>query len=333
MQKKILSLLKENSISYVTKGKNVGRKCLASINCPFCNDDEGYHLGILEGKRGYFFTCWRNQSHSGTLPALFSRLLNVSTIDAKKLLEAETYTIDDNLLDNLTKIWYTKPKLEEPKPIAYMEFPPTFRDLSDINAVSSPFLRYLFHRGFENPSWVVGMYNLKFSISSTDGWGNRIIFPFYLNGKLVTWVGRSIDPLSPLRYKNLSKEESILHPKACLFDYDTWDFPYDRRILYITEGLFDAIKIKFYSDVYVHTTALLTTSITDEQVALLYNKAHLFRKIIILLDKGAEAQALTLLDRLSFLPHVKIQRIPDNYPDDPGDMTKEEVRKLTSMEL
>jgi len=339
MEKKILQILKDNTIPYTLKGKNVGRKAIAAINCPFCKDDDGYHLGILKGKTNYYFTCWRNHSHSGTLPALLSYLLNISLLEARDLLDENIFLEDTNLLDKIEKMCYTKSidNIEEHKGVDSLDFLPTFRRFSDSDISAAPCYNYLLQRGFDVKD-LANTYELRYSISN-DGWNNRIIIPFFLNGKLVTWIGRSIDPLSTLRYKNLHKEESVIHPKACLFDYDSIAAPHFAAlqkgpILYITEGVFDAMKLYQYANSNrIFTTAIMTTSISNEQIAFLYNIAHFYEKILILLDKGAESQAISLADKLSFLPNIGLRFLPDGYPDDPGDMRPDQVQEFTRKEL
>lgn len=340
MDDRIQRILIENDIPHILQGKNIGRKAIAGINCPFCRDDVGFHLGILRGKKGYYFTCWKNHSHQGTLPALFSHLLNISLLDAKRLLNEETSIISENFLDNVMKMCYNKGESKETvKGVDTLKFLPTFRRLEGrlTDLPDALFYQYLINRGFPHPESTGLLYNLRYSISTNDGWGMRIIVPFFMNGELVSWIGRTIDPLQPLRYKNLKKEESVRHPKLCLFKYDTISSKqreYNSPILYITEGVFDAMKIEAYSSgVEVFATAIMTTSMTEEQIALLYDVAHYYRKIIILLDKGAEAQALSLADTLSFLSNIHVRFLPDSYPDDPGDMTKEQVIHLTYKEL
>ena len=280
-----------------------------------------------------------DHSHSSPLPALLSYLLNISILEARDLLDENIFIDDTNLLDKIEKMCYTKGiNIEEHKGVDSLEFLPTFRRFHEGDIVASPFWNYLNQRGFDDVEQLSNTYELRYSISA-DGWGSRIIIPFYVNGELVSWIGRSIDPLTTLRYKNLHKEESVIHPKACLFDYDGISSPNfaaisEGAILYITEGVFDAMKLYMYAESYLmYTTAIMTTSISNEQIAMLYNIAHLYKKILILLDKGAESQAISLADKLSFLPNIGLRFLPDGYPDDPGDMTVDQVREFTRKEL
>lgn len=340
MDDRIQRILIENNIPHILQGKNIGKRAVAGINCPFCRDDVGFHLGILRGKKGYYFTCWKNSKHTGTLPALFSHLLNISLLDAKRLLNEETSIISENFLDNVMKMCYNKGESKaKVTGVDTLDFLPTFRRLDGnyTDMPAAPFYQYLIERGFLHPASIGLLYTLRYSISTSDGWGMRIIVPFFINKKLQSWIGRTIDPLQSLRYKNLKKEESVRHPKLCLFNYDTLaskQREYNNPILYITEGVFDAIKIEAYSSgLEVFATAIMTTSMTEEQIALLYDVAHYYRKIVILLDKGAEAQALSLADTLSFLSNIHVRFLPDSYPDDPGDMTPDQVEHLTNKEL
>jgi len=319
MKDKIIKLLEEYGIDYATAGKNISKEAVAGINCPFCEDDEGKHLGIMEK----YYSCWRNPSHKGNIPYLFSKLLGVSITEAKLLFE-KNYVEDDFLLDNYQKIWYNiGTNLEEVKLgcVQKLELDSKFK-MVDQSIMGRIFWNYLKGRGFDNIQRLVQKYDIHYCIRGD--WAYRVIFPLYMEGKLMSWIGRSVDKNVYLRYMDLSKEESVRHPKFCLYNYDNL---LGGRRLYITEGIMDALKLDFYGAKDVNATAIFTTSMRDEQVALLMKKAMLYDRVILMLDKETEIQAMSLLDKLSFIKNVSWCATPFGRKD-AGELTKEEVERI-----
>jgi hypothetical protein len=319
MRDKILKLLDDYGIEYATAGKNIGKDAIAGINCPFCGDDEGRHLGIMEK----YYTCWRNPSHRGTIPYLFSKLLDISFSEAKFLFE-KNYVEDDFFLDKGDNLWYNISRnCEEVKMggVQSLELDKTFKPL-DQSLMGKIFCNYLMLRGFDNIPEMTAKYDLRYCIRGD--WAYRIIFPIYMEGKLMSWIGRSVDKKVQLRYMDLSKEESARHPKFCLYNYDNL---VGGKMLYVTEGVMDAIKLDFYGNPNVHATSIFTTSMRDEQIALLMEKSMLYDKICIMLDKETEIQVMTLLDKLSFIKNLSWVSTPFGAKD-PGELTKEQIERI-----
>lgn len=323
LKNKVLKLLRDGGLDYAVVGKNISNKVIAGIQCPFCGNDEGYHLGLFES--GIYY-CWKDSTHKGNLAYLLSRLLNLSLSEVKREIEDNNVVSDENLLDKIDKIWYTMPmKDERLGGVKNLLFHPDFRRLTQAGA--RPFIYYLSKRGYKDYVALAERYQLYFcpSWSSSNSWRNRLIFPFFMNNKLLTWVGRDVTGISKLRYKNLSIEESVVAPKFALWNYNT--LKYGGKTLYIVEGLFDAMKIDFYTDKDVTATPILTTSIHEEQVKLLSKIEDRFSEVVITLDHNAEKQALKLADELSFFKKVSVKFLPDKIKD-PGDMTEEEIKNF-----
>ena len=66
----IVEILKAYNIPYALTGKNVSKGYIG-LNCPFCDDDDNFHLGINPEKN--FFACWRNNEHRGNIVKLFMK--------------------------------------------------------------------------------------------------------------------------------------------------------------------------------------------------------------------------------------------------------------------
>ena len=308
MLTKIEEILKEYNIDYVTGGKNVSKNNIG-INCPFCGDDDSYHLGIFPSGAYY---CWREPSHKGYITSLLSYLLNISLKDAQLLVGKKPSPYKEEVR---TTICGGK---------EFIELPENFRKIEN-NMVTGVFYKYLTGRGFDRVEELIERYNIKCCISGK--WIDRVIIPLYMNRKLMSWVGRSVLPNAFMRYRDLEVLDSVRHPKYCLFDYDAL-LGGDR--LYVFEGMFDAMKLYWNSSDGISSTCLFTLNITDEQVKLLLRVSEKYRKVILLLDQGAELQAMKLLSKLSFLPNLSVQFIPDEFKNgkDVGDMNKDEIQKL-----
>jgi len=314
-RKIVYDILDNNGILYKTSGKNIGTKALAGLNCPFCGDDNGYHLGILDFKGTYFYKCWKNSSHTGSLPYLFSKLLNKSQEECRILL-----TFDDN---NVILFQDEEQVIEERilGGVDDLQFNEEFKNITNIGVYSN-FYNYLFNRGYTDIEKLCNRYQLKCTVIGE--WAYRIIIPIFYEGKLVSWTGRSILKNPYLRYKDLSISQSVRHIKFNLLDYDyLLNNPTEK--LYITEGAFDSFKIASYS--INNATSIFTTSMQIEQTEQLYTLSERYNKLYLLLDKDTESQGLQLMSKLSFIKNLKLQYLPDGVKD-PGELTKEQVLNL-----
>ena len=117
----------------------------------------------------------------------------------------------------------------------------------------------------------------------TGKWKYRIIIPLIINGKIVSWTGRSI--LSPAkqkelnipRYKNLSIEDSVIDPKSILYNLDNCK----KEIGVLTEGAFDVMRMG--DDFFCS----FGTELTQSQIGMIKDR---FKKVFIMFDNEKEAQ-------------------------------------------
>ena len=184
------------------------------------------------------------------------------------------------------------------------------------------FVEYLEGRGFDNIDSLVSIYDIHQCL--VDDWKWRLIFPVYFKEKLVTWVGRSIGISPYLPYMDLSIEESVIHSKYCLYNYDNLK---GGEALFVTEGIFDALKIDYYSPKDVNATCLFTKTMRKEQEYLLYGLSNYYDSIYILLDSDAKIEALKIVKDLSYIHNVKLSLLPDGVKD-PGCFNKYEVNRF-----
>jgi len=309
--KKIKEILKQHNIDFVETGKNVAKGNLG-LNCPFCgSEDSSYHLNINNNGR-YF--CWRDGSHKGTIHYLLGHILNISIDEAKRLLGNQ----------------HTSPSVEE-NIIKYggktsIQLPENFRVVEN-NIITKAFYNYLKNRGFDRIPELVERYNIKCCISGK--WADRVIFPIYMNYELMSWIGRDIREKAYLRYRDLEIDESVKHPKYCLFDYDNL---LGGERLYVLEGVFDALKMNWYTSEHISSTCLFTLNVTDEQIKLLLRVSDLYEEIIILLDEGAERQSMKLSASLSFIKNLSTKFVPKGIKD-VGEMTPSQIKNFIRGDL
>jgi hypothetical protein len=318
----IESFLKENSIKYYTSGKDVARGNI-NIKCPFCGDaDKSWHMGI--NLKNNVYGCWKNTSHRGKdISYLISKLLNCSLEKARNIVYDNKVIIDNKVsLDTILRQRLFKTSFStvtESKLIVECNLS-EFDTFKTINT-NSVYYRYLESRGFDNIPLLIDKYDLKFSLSGD--FKNRIIFPVYINGRLVTWQGRDVTGKSYLKYKDLSKEKSVRYLKQCIYNFDGLK----GEILYICEGVFDALKIDFYTPSYISATCVFTKSATQDQYILLRKVINNFKEIRIIFDRGTLKESNSIKNELlPFHKNIKIINLPLDIKD-AGDMSKEQIKK------
>lgn len=311
MKDRIIAFLTSNNIPFKTAGDNVSKNSVA-IKCPLCGEADLKEHCNINFKNGYFF-CWRDRSHKGS----FSRLVKIIT---GKWGEVSTVVDDTKLLKLLVK---NKEEKQQKKNLS-LDFTRSLNDFSKSSLFNTHLIR---SRGFaENEiKDLVDIYNLRGT--NCGKWSWRIIFPLTLGGDLISYLGRSINE-STLPYLELSVELSIIPPKEFVFNFDSLSMT-GGKCLFITEGVFDALKVDFYSPEYIRSTSLFTKNLKSKnQMILLSSLATKFDMFCILLDRDAFSNAFSLQQELSILniPTV-ICRLPDGVSD-PGELSREGVDNL-----
>lgn len=329
----IEELYLKRGVDFITRGTNV-KKGEINISCPFCNassnPDPSYHLGVAP-ETGYW-SCWRNRKHRGKkLHRLLMKLLRISYKEACDILgekidwirEGSFEIFEDNFdINNL----FGEQDVEE---IGDLEFDKDFRRFGNYMS-ERPFLRYLekgrgFHR--THVMEVIEAYDFYFCISGK--WQDRLILPVRLDGKLMTWTGRHLQPNAELRYRSLSeKEGALMSIKDLVFNYDEL-VNSGGKTLFVCEGPFDAIKLDFYArDLDCRSTALFSKALRLPQSYLLSDLSNVFDKIVILLD-AEELEATLMSDAtLAFLhDQVDLGELPAGFHD-PGELTSTAVYQL-----
>lgn len=222
---------------YVQLPSNVNSKGWYSVKCEVCHDykvrggfnikDEGvvYHCFNCSTKASYF--------NNGTI-----------TDDMKTVLQAFNIPYEEIqrlILNSLGKQKAKRPTItvDTNNPIIEIPLPNHFykiiMDGSDIE--SNIALDYLKTRGIENDN--------NFFLSKSNKtkeeikWNNRLIIPYYREGKLIFYQGRSFGSSKKDRYINsITSGDSVN-----LYGYELIR-EFTDEPLFITEGFFDSYHIK-----------------------------------------------------------------------------------------
>ena len=325
----IEKFLQSANIPIRHSGENT-QKGNINICCPFClksgRGDINFHMGIVvEGPDKGTYGCWRNTAHRGRkIEKIVKLLLNCSFEEAYKIVHG-TVLIDltegENLLDTFNKIFDNDNEAESETVIPTKEllFPSEFIEIRN-TGVTKKFYDYLSSRGFDDVDKLIKKYSLFCALNGE--YGNRIIFPIFYEGELVTWTSRSILPNDKLRYKDLSVDKSLIQIKQLLYNYDNLIEGGDS--LFITEGIFDCIKLDYYFSTGNRATCISTKSMTGNQEYQIRELSKVFNKIIIFMDNDAKSASMEISSRFCTLPNVSFRFLPDGVKD-PGEFTKEEI--------
>lgn len=183
--------------------------------------------------------------------------------------------------------------------------------------------QYLKTRNF-NPAELHKKYKLVGG-GITGPWKYRIIIPLILDGQIVSWTGRSIlskqqqEKLKIPRYKNLSIEQSVIDPKAVLYNLDNCK----KKTAVLTEGAFDVMRLG--DDFFCS----FGTELTQSQIAMIKDR---FEKIYIMFDNEEKAQMKARKFGLQISSIGVEVEIVDAYSDfnknDGGELNEQEVNTI-----
>jgi hypothetical protein len=324
-----VGFFEQRGIEYVTAGPNVGRGEVG-IQCPFCGSaDRSQHMSVnLEG-RGW--VCRRNRSeHRGRgAPGLIRALLGCSYAEARAIAGEAPLPSAGGALAEIEMLM--APALEA-KPARVVEL----CELSEFRPFAGkpsalPFARYMSGRGFGLKFLRRASERMGLRYCTRGPFAGRVVFLVHMRGKLVNWTGRTTSPRARLRYKALSADPEVasrdglppalLSIEQCLLWYD--DLLEGGDLLEVVEGPMDALKLRLLGR---RATCLFTNTPSSHQVNLLREVAPLFRRRVLLLDRGAEANALRAAQDMSSLG-FSASWLPAGV-DDPGELTRALLDKI-----
>lgn len=268
-----------------------------NIACPFC-DDKTFNGGF--NNAGDYYHCWKCGGHN--FKQALARAVNIPFNEVDVLIGQ--YAGRNSLLNKLNKKQAKAIQLTLPT----NTFTPAER-------------KYLKQRNF-SPKLLHEKYKIVGG-GITGAWKYRIIIPLILDGKIVSWTGRSIlskqkiNELKIPRYKNLSIEQSVIDPKSILYNLDNCI----SQTAVLTEGAFDVMRL---GDGFFCSFG---TELTQAQIIEIKNR---FSKVFIMFDNEVEAQIKARKFGLQIASMGVDVEIVDAYGDfnknDGGELTESEVQ-------
>lgn len=325
-----IKILMQARVEWTDHGHNV-KKGNINIHCPFCweNASSGFHMGI--NPESGMYGCWRNSSHRGRSPhRLLMKLLRLNKDRVAALLgEAEEPDLDSwQELVSGSLFASEADSLEDEQRQLYL--PEEFKPVKPFGE-SSDYFNYIESRGFprKDVRKVISAFNLHYCDEWNDdpkkNWCYRIITPVTLYGELVTWGSRSIRPSEKLRYKSLSKEDSLVPVKNCIYNFDA--ALEGGRVLLMVEGQVDVWKLDFYGKEFgIRAVGLFSKALVPEQEYLLAELFPNFRHHFVLLDAGEEVDAWLMSRSLSSLHNIKSLSFTE--AEDPGAARPDQLRNF-----
>jgi len=284
--------LEARNIEFWTEGKNVKRGWI-NIQCLWCSD-ESNHLGINLDSKG--LNCWICPI-KGTVLKLIMKIDKCSLKAAESIVNefSDIQTSIDRSLSSTEHLTQRETQIKLPS-IAK-------------NRLLSLHRTYLKKRGF-NPEYIFNKYNLLCN-GPIGQYRLRLIVPFYLKKKLVTFS--SMDVSRKARIKYIHSKSGLLSPKETLYNIDNCS-----DVVIVVEGLTDVWKIGDGS------CAVMGIQWTVEQLRLLSS----FKRVFVLFDseyKAQESSKRLCSDLSCLVDHVERLELDK---DDPGEMSESDIKHL-----
>lgn len=175
---------------------------------------------------------------------------------------------------------------------------------------------YLINRGFD-PLEIESLWGVKgIGLHHRLAW--RLLIPVTLNGKIVSWTSRSVDPNAKTRYITASPKEESYPIKSLLYGQDL----VHGGTIVVVEGPTDAWKIG------PGAVATMGAKVTQAQIKKIGNYPN--RYICLDATNDAQRQARKLSRRLSLFPG-QTKNIKLTSAKDPGDASPEEIKQIRAL--
>lgn len=294
----LLEYLEDRGLEKWTEGKNVSRGW-TNVQCPFPGcDDRSNHCGV--SPQNVKVRCWKCGDH-GDVINLIKEIDQSSFKEAVRVLSQ--FVGSDVPMKN-------PPKARKRQPtVGNVALPPlASRDFEKMH------IRYLRNRRYQ-PKKLIKKYGL-YACPEIGDYKYRIIIPFYLDRKMVTFTSLDVTGQANVKYLHLSIENSIIDPKRMVYNIDSVN-----GTALIVEGVTDVWRI---GD---GTVATMGTEYVEEQIELLLKKG--VTKAFVLFDSDATGKGEKLANQLSgSIDHVELLELESGDPDE---LSKQEVLDLRQM--
>lgn len=200
--------------------------------------------------------------------------------------------------------------------LAEIDLPKEYRSLRDgqDSVIGRKAIEYMAGRGFD----IDTLFRMGFGYCDSGKYENRVIVPFWEDGRLVYWQARDFTGKKPI-------EEKVLNPASymcsqgksdVLFNYDD---ARDGQWIILTESWGSALATGKYA------VGINGKSLSDKQrIKLLAAQAH---TIIVLLDFGADEEAWAIAHKLYTAKRTLIASLPYGDPNEvPAQIRNKAIR-------
>lgn len=304
----------EHHVPYVQEGANVSKDNI-NIQCPFC-PDPSEHLGLSLNPKRPSWGCWRCKKGGNSPLFLVSTLLGNRKLAERAVEDQQDKTADDfdTLLDGAQEAPQRSARSAK-------ELPSGLRALDVTRTTARSVTGYLESRGFDDVQGLAEAYGLLYAL--TGDYAQRVTLPVYFEGKLVSWVGRAISNTAKVRYKT----EDSGDLKRVVANYDVLLAAPPTRLA-VSEGPMDFLKLDYYGRARgLRATCLFGTRYTPSQLMLLRRLAKR-HGLVVIFDPEAAMAGAQLAEELSEIAGHTVENWKLEDAEDPGALTKGQVRSL-----
>lgn len=229
------------------------------VCCPFCRPaDDNWHGGFYVDGDGHY-NCWKCKRHRTA--EVVQALLSVPYSNAVQIAREYSAGFPPKVKRYPSK----EDSTDGPSEIS---LPPGCVRLF------GPYKKYLLGRNFD-PVHLQEKYGLVAGGRSGEQ-KFRIVAPIHYNGRLVSYQGRDITGMSPMRYRACAREGEAVHHKHIFYNLD--NARGNKAIL--VEGIFDVMRM---GDGCIGSFG---TEVTMEQIRLLTKR---FDVLHVLFDPERDA--------------------------------------------
>ena len=313
----IFELLDNSNLEYSLEGKNISSsKGFIGISpCPNCADSR-FHAAL--NKDSLNIACFICKCNYGPLNTV-ALLKNTSIIGAAKYLISLSDNQEMDLEDRVKQILYGGNKKEKEYSYRGTDELPENRPITQGIISRNPLLKAFLKERRIKP-WDIVKHDLRIGIKQHT---NKIVFPVYVGGKLVSYQWRFIT------FKKYHIPPNLAH-------YLLWeDDIIESKPVLVTEGYLDALHLKsfvkhYYPDKFSVTTGFVK-SLSRNQIKLLIEKNP--KQVIFILDSKAWFDYKKYKD--TFPMDVDFIILPDvnGKEADPNSLTFKQLKQIFKKQI